>query len=159
MLECCLSRLQSMPGVIGLSSFLLAFLIISEHSFVIWINEINSSQFSSLVKLRFLCSPFLLFSILSDFYLFSSKLLATQSGLHDFWTAKIPLVASSIHEIPQYNHTLFWNSSRIPISGFATTFLMLSCLLHGMAGAISLPSFLLAFLRIPLFSSSSGSIK
>ena len=51
-----------------------------------------------------------------------------------------------------FNHTLFWNSSRMqsPTSRmqspiFATTFVMQGCLLHGMAGAVDLTSFLLAF--------------
>ena len=45
------------------------------------------------------------------------------------------------------------------ISGFAATSAMLfGTLLHGMAGAVGLSSFLLAFLRISL-SSSSKSIK
>ena len=46
------------------------------------------------------------------------------------------------------------------ISGFAVTFVMpFGDLLHGMAGATGLSSFVLAFLRFSLHSSSSGSIK
>ena len=40
---------------------------------VIWINEVNSAQFSSTVKLRFLFRPCLLFSILSGFTNFRSN--------------------------------------------------------------------------------------
>ena len=35
-------------------------------------------------------------------------MLFLQCDLREFWIARIPLVSSQIHEIPQYNHTLFW---------------------------------------------------
>ena len=72
-----------------------------------------------------------------------------------FGTAKIPLVVSW-NQIQPYIVLEFFLDA---IAGFATTFVMLDCLLHGMVGAIGLSSFLLAFLRISLYSSSSGSIK
>ena len=55
-------------------------------------------------------------------------------------TAKSLHVVSRIPEIPpqQYIVLEFFSDA---IFGFATTFVMLDCLLHGMVGAISLSSF------------------
>ena len=63
MLECCLSRLQGMAGAIGLSNFLLAFFFFFQFEYWYRLNL-------SVVKLRFLFCPFLLFSILSGFTIF-----------------------------------------------------------------------------------------
>ena len=78
----------------------------------------------------------------------------------DFWTVKIPLVVSWIHEIPLFRLYIVLDLFSSPILGFATTFVVLDwILLHGVAGAIGLSSSLLAFLKVSECSLSSGSIK
>ena len=49
--------------------------------------------------------------------------------------------SSWIHNIPLFYRTSFWNSPLMHCSTFATTFVTLFCLLHGMVGATSLSSF------------------
>ena len=76
-----------------------------------------------------------------------------------FRSEKILLVVSVIQEIPQNTQkNCFFELFLAAISGFATTLeMLLGCLLHGMGGATGLSSFLLTFLRISRYSSSSGS--
>ena len=66
MLEGGFAPLQGMAGAIGLSNFLLAFWIVSEYSLSSRSFK-KSSQLSSIVTIRSLFCPFLLFSILSGF--------------------------------------------------------------------------------------------
>ena len=68
MVKCCLSILsQGMSGATSLSSLLRAFFENFWILFVIWIDKVTSSQFSSIVKFWLFFCPFLFFSILSRF--------------------------------------------------------------------------------------------
>ena len=78
------------------------------------------------------------------------------SLIEDFVIRRYQDTKTFLHEVD--NDTLFFFYFPGPIFGFVLVFTMLGCLLHGMAGAEGLSSFLLASLRISEYSLSSGSV-
>ena len=81
-------------------------------------------------------------NLCTKYYGSSNKILCLQCGLPGFWTVKIMLLVSWIHEIPLFNHTLFSTPFSLTFFGFAFEFSMLGCLLLDIARATGLSNFL-----------------